>query len=361
MGDRINKLKVADKKQETKDAVSLSMEIPDSLKTIYQYKPGQYITVIMDVDGQEERRAYSMSSAPHENGLTFTIKKVKNGKVSPLLCDQITEQDELKIMVPEGRFTIGLDAAHERSFYMIAAGSGITPIFSLIKSILEEEPKSRVYLLYGNRTIDEVIFKTALDELQHNHEGQLHVHYTYSQQDKKGGLFSSVFGKSNPSQGRIDRKKIDWLWDTYSPKQSSNLYFICGPGDMIDMSVAHLKSKSVPSSEIFQERFFAEALEVSDSPEGASAAQLVATMDGNTVEVPLEAGETIVEALQRAGYDPPYSCLSGTCATCMAKVSEGKADMEVCFALDQDEIEEGYILTCQAKPTTDKIILNYDD
>ena len=364
MAKNFHQLKVATVRKETEDAVSVFLEIPESLKSTFQYNQGQYLTLKFSINDSEERRAYSMSSCPLDEQLAVTVKRVEGGKVSNHILDQVKPGDKLEVMPPEGRFFTTLDHNHQKTYYLFAAGSGITPLYSILRTILEQEPKSNIFLLYGNRNEDSIIFKEGLEALEQRYAGQLKVDHILSKPKReKGKGIASFLSKGKLSWsgliGRINNLVIEKYLKDNPPHSQQAEYFICGPGNMIDLVESELIRKDIDPKNIHTERF----VNASDKPKpqaGLDGAIARVTLDGKQVEVQVKKDKTILDALLDASYDPPYSCTSGACSTCMAKVSKGSVKMDACFALDDDEVEEGYILTCQAHPTSEEVDLTFD-
>ena len=366
MSNKFHALKVSAIKKETEDCVSVSFEIPVELKDEFKYQAGQYLTLKFLINGKEERRAYSMSSAPMESHLTVSVKRLKGGLISNHINDNVKVGDVIEVMTPEGRFVPNLNVDHFKTYYLVGAGSGITPLMSILKSILEEEPKSMVHLLYGNRSESSIIFKAELDNLKERYEGQLTITHILSQPltTPASGL-RKLFSKPTVAWpgliGRIDLKVIKKWLDEKPKAGTSSLYLICGPGEMIQSSTNALSSLGVEEKSIMVEYFTSSSEEKKkDSPIIKGGASLKARVDGKIYEVNVPEGKTILDVLIEAKADPPYSCTSGSCSTCMAKKTSGSVSMEVCHALDEDEIEEGYILTCQAYPTSREVEVNFD-
>jgi len=359
-----HKLKVEKVVRETGECVTIYFEVPENLADTFLHNAGQYLTLKADINENEVRRAYSICTAPSENGVGVSVKKVKNGLMSTYLNANLSAGDELEVMSPDGKFVVKTDRMSQRDHYFFAAGSGITPIMSMIKTVLEEEPKSTCYLLYGNRDEDNIIFKSMLDDMQIKYDGQLMVRHTLSQplKEKKGGLFGA-FSKGKISWsgavGRINKNILDKWMDEAQSKTGNNEYYICGPSGMISMVKSYLQNMDAAEADIHVEYFTAAD---SDKKDVASAdgATLVATIEGETHEVSVPKGKSLLDSLLDQKIDAPFSCTSGACSTCMAKVIEGSADMEACFALDDDEVADGFILTCQAHPTSQKIVISYD-
>lgn len=359
-------LKVKSVTRETAQAVTIEFDIPNDLKETFEYKGGQYITIKANLGG-ELRRAYSMSSSPSQGRLAVTVKEVKGGRMSPYLTSQVKAGDELDIMPPTGNFWTPVRDTNAKTYYLIGSGSGITPLMSILRSVLVEEPKSMVHLIYGNRDEDSIIFAEELKQLEARHEGQLTVTHCLSQpkQIKAGGL-KGMFGKKETSwqghTGRLTAASVENIMKELPKPYEAVEHFICGPAQMMENLKESLQSQDVDNKNIHIE-YFVSAEPKSDTEASsivASDAAINVILGGKSIDVELEGKETILDALLRMGHDAPYSCASGACSTCIAKVTQGKVDMEVCFALDDDEIAKGYILACQARPAADSGAVKLD-
>lgn len=356
-------LKVQDVKQETPDTVSVYFEVPSDLSENFKFIQGQYLSLRFTINGKEERRAYSMSSAPLDKHLSVTVKRVEGGKVSNHIADNVKAGDTVDVMPPQGRFYTELDVDQRKNYYLFGAGSGITPLMSIIRAALEQEPQSSVYLLYGSRHDDGIIFHEDLKALADKYKGQFFVDFIVSQPKKeKTSWFKK--GKTNwtGSVGRITATEVDRFLDKYPVNDANVECFICGPGAMIDTVESRLDAKAIDNKNIHTERFVTAADKAAKKQNNAAGAGLVkVSLRGRVIDVNVDAKKTILDALIDLKEDAPYSCNAGACSTCMAKVTKGKVTMDECHALDDDEIAEGYILVCQAHPVGDEDVeLTFD-
>ncbi len=364
-GDFISMI-IKEVRHETEEAVTIFFEYPEELKEKLHYKPGQYITVKW-MDGKKElRRSYSISSIPEDPYLAITIKEVEGGKISPLLCRQLNPGDTLEILPPEGRFTADFGPEHKRNIYLIGAGSGITPLISIARFVLEKEPMSSVILLYGSRSEDRIIFKDDLEKIAAHYKNQFFIYHTLSKPDGKGlHIVKSLFGKKKSGwkglRGRINTSQVKDLIEQHPSTKKGDLFFLCGPGDLIVLAEKALRALEIPESSIKKE-FFTSSDPGSAAPKKAKGepSQVKVHMRGQEINIEVT-DKTILDTMLDEGYDAPYSCHSGACATCMAKITSGSAEMDACFALSDDEVKAGYILACQARPLTKTVELTFDE
>ena len=330
-------LKVSQIRALTTNAVELKFEIPAELKSKFNFKAGQYITIKHQIGGEEVRRAYSICSSI-KGGISVGVKKVETGRMSSFLTTKIKEGDVLQVMPPTGNFVL-----QGKNVVGICAGSGITPILSMIKTILLNNDNSKFTLIYGNKTQDSTMFYSDIKQLNIN------THFVFSKEKVKG-----------TKEGRIDKNMLD----TFSDKiLSSDAYFICGPGEMIDTVSDFLTMKGIEKSKIHFERFTTtEKEETSKKQTEEITSNVLVSIDGDDFEFTLSSnGKSILDAAMDAGADVPFSCKGAVCCTCKAKVMQGKAIMDKNFSLSDEEVEQGYILTCQSHPTTENIVVDYDE
>lgn len=345
-------LTIKDIRKETGDTVSIALGITDALKESFSYKPGQYITLKLNAGGEEIRRSYSLSSSPDaDSDFRIAVKMVPNGKASTLLNQKVKVGETIEVMPPQGNFTPSLSGVSAYVFF--AAGSGITPVISIVKSILKKN-QGRCVLFYGNKDENSVIFKKEIDALATASNGQLQVVYIYSRQKCADVV----------CEGRIDKNKAKTLLDKHVDVTENNEYFMCGPEEMIKNVSSLLENIRVPKANIHFELFTtptsAPANQGSQSVfKGKSKVTII--MDGEESHFDLSGeGDSILNASMKAGVDAPFSCKGAVCCTCKAKVLEGHAMMKMNYALTDKEVQDGFILTCQAHPTTEKLVVDYD-
>lgn len=351
---KFHSLKVVDVVRETADAVSVAFEIPSALKQEYLYKQGQYLTLKMMIDGEEQRRSYSICSSPvEENELRVAIKKVQKGKVSTYINDVIKTGDVIDVMIPMGNFFSEMNADNKKTYILFAGGSGITPMMSILKTVLKAEPNSRITLFYGNNDESSIIFKKQLEQLAISNSDRLNIIHV---------LNAAPEGHPELLKGLMSVEKNLVLLTNYVDSTADNEYFICGPGIMMDNVMIALKEVKAPEAKIHIEYFSAPVNADDIKPSGNTAEGACATIiiDGDSHPVVLEENETILEAAIRIGLDAPYACQGGSCCTCRALLEEGKVEMAVNYALSASEVKQGFILTCQSRPTTANVVVNYD-
>jgi ring-1,2-phenylacetyl-CoA epoxidase subunit PaaE len=352
---RFHRLAVHDLRRETSDAISMTFAIPQELAGDYGFQPGQYLTLRTTMDGEEVRRSYSICSGPDDGELRIAVKKVDGGAFSNWAADELKCGDELDVMTPTGRFGVAHAPDQARLYVGFAAGSGITPILSIVKGVLAREPKSRFFLFYGNRTTEGMLFLEELEELKDRFLQRLSLFHVISGEEQDIPIL----------HGRLDGDKVRVLLRSLVPAAEIDHVFICGPTGMsVDVeSTCH--ALGIPGDKIHVERFVSEfggkprpkKIVVSGAPPKAIASLII---DGKRREVPVADGEAILDAALRAGVDLPFACKGGMCSTCRAKLVEGEAQMEVNYSLEPWETKAGFILTCQARPCSDKVVVDYD-
>lgn len=347
-----NQLKISDIRPTTEDATTVAFEIPSELKSAYHFKPGQYLTLRFNINGEDVRRSYSICSSPLEEELHVGIKRVKKGLVSNYIPDNLKVGDVVDVMPPNGLFFADVKPNNYKTYYLFAGGSGITPVLSILKTVLSTEPNSYVYMLYGNQHQNSVMF---LDEIEKLYEAYPERFFLVHCLSRPKGMFSKK-NEIEFRKGRADSEAIKWFLNEYQPYAQDCEYYICGPAPMIESAVQTLKSIDVPENRIFIERF--SAGEEDNSQQGV-AASLTAMLEGEKIAVQIEAGQTVLRSLLDEGYNPPYSCEGGVCSTCVCKLKKGKVHMKNNVALSDDEVKDGYILSCQSLPLTAEIEIDY--
>jgi ring-1,2-phenylacetyl-CoA epoxidase subunit PaaE len=352
---RFHRLAIKDLRRETRDAVSLSFAIPDEFKDDYRFAPGQYLTLRTMMDGEEVRRSYSICSGPDDGEMRIAVKKVDGGAFSSWAADELKSGDEIDVMTPTGRFGIAPEPETALIHVGFAAGSGITPILSIIRGVLAREPDSRFFLFYGNRSTDGMLFREALEQLKDRFIERLSVFHVISGEEQDIPIL----------HGRLDDEKVRVLLRSLVPAASIDHVFICGPTAMSEEIAATCRDIGIPEQRIHIERFVSglggkprpKAVVPASAPPKAFAALII---DGKRREVPVADGEAILDAALRAGVDLPFACKGGMCSTCRARLVEGDARMELNYSLEPWELEKGFILTCQARPVTGHVVVDYD-
>lgn len=352
-------LTVKEVRSETSDCVSVALEIPGELKEIFRFAPGQYLTFRRHVADAEIRRSYSICASPKDNELRVAIKKVEGGKFSGFANAELKPGDVLDVMPPLGKFTPKIKDVSHKEYLAIAAGSGITPIMSIMKTVLEEEPGSSFTLIYGNRTRSSVIFREQIEGLKNQFMERLRIFHILSREYMDVPLFN----------GRIDAGKIEEFGKSLIQFNKIHEAFICGPEDMILSVRQKLVDMGMPQSAVHIELFTSpdqpkqsheQWIATHNKDEGPQSTVSV-TLDGTTFDMKLGYnGESILDAALRNGADLPYACKGGVCATCRAKVTHGEVEMEVNYGLEPDEVAKGYVLTCQSHPKTDRVVVDFD-
>lgn len=354
---RFHRLTVADVRRETPDAVSVAFAVPPDLAPAYAFRPGQYLTLRSEIDGEEVRRSYSISSGPEERELRIGVKRVENGVFSTFANEALAVGHAIDVMTPTGRFGVAADPGSARIHVGFAAGSGITPILSIVRGLLADEPGSRVFLFYGNRSTADMLFREALEELKDRHLDRVSVFHVLSQEEQDVPVLN----------GRLDRDKTRTLLTHIVPAAAIDHLFICGPLGMSEDVEAVARELGVEADRIHHERFVSEfggkarpkSAARPPLPEAPSRiAALIA--DGKRREVPIREGEAILDAALRAGMDLPYACRGGMCSTCRARVVEGEVRMDVNYSLEPWELQAGFVLTCQSHPVTDRVVVDFD-
>lgn len=356
---RFHTLTVQDVRQETRDAVSIAFAIPDALKDTFRFTQGQYLTLRREIDGEEIRRSYSICTGTLDNEIRVAVKRVPEGRFSTFANQALAVGDTLEVMPPQGRFYTSLDPERQGHYLAVAAGSGITPILSIIATTLEVEPQSRFTLLYGNRSTAGTLFRDRLQGLKDRYLERLNLVYIFSREEQEIDLYN----------GRIDADKCHALFDRWVDVKGLQAAFLCGPLEMTEQASDALKAHGLAGERIHRELFGTALPTAGRKPRQATGvgqvdidkSQVKVTIDGRSLafEMPRD-GESILEAGNDQGAELPFSCQAGVCSTCLARVEEGEVEMYANYALEDYEIEAGLVLSCQCRPVSDKVTLNFD-
>jgi len=360
-------LEVAFVVREMESTLQIGFKLPENIADDFIFSPGQYLTLKVLINGKLYRRAYSICSPVHKNTISILVKRLSGGKVSNFLNDTIQPGDIISVLAPNGNFKISLNKNTEKqNYYLIGAGSGITPLMSMAQSILQESEQNTCHLLYGNRDEDSIIFKTKLERLLLVYPNRFSLNYVLSapKKYKTKGWFSSPKQTWQGKTGRVNQTHIEAFLNNH-PEKNTIGYYICGPGKMIEASVEALENLKIDPSLIHREFFTSADIQPVEKVEDEDIANILVSkakiaLNGNITELEINEKTNIVQALMNKGIEPPYSCLSGSCSTCKAKITEGKVTMDVSIGLEGGEEEEGYILTCQSRPITNSIAVTYD-
>lgn len=342
-------LKIKEIIRETPEAVSISFEIPENLKETFHFSAGQYITIKFDADGTELRRSYSLCSAPNSDEFKVTVKEVEGGRFSVIANNKLVAGDILEVHPPEGRFTL-TPSSEAKNYAAFAAGSGITPVLSIIKTVLRDEPNSRFVLAYGNKSVDQTIFFKELLKLQSEFPERLFVEFFYSRTREENAHF-----------GRIETSTVNYVLKNKFKDHDFDAYYLCGPEAMIKHVSEVLQNNGVKEEQILFELFTSSVEEKEIEGDTSGMTQVTLIVDDEEFNFSMDRKEVVLDRALEEDIDVPYSCQGGICSSCMAKIVEGKAEMSKNQILTNEEIADGFILTCQAHPTTPTLKVDYDD
>ncbi len=345
-----HKLLVKEAKRETPNAVSVAFVIPENLKSEFIFVPGQYITIQKELGGEALRRAYSICSSSNSDELRVAVKEVEKGKFSVYANKDLKAGDSLEITVPEGKFVLNTNSDHKKNYLAFVAGSGITPVFSMIRSVLEIEKESKFILVYGNKSKEEAIFKRELDQFSIDFKDRFLVYYVYSKEKN-----------DNAYSGRISADIVNDIVKKKHDQLDFDAYFICGPEIMIDLVEDSLSANNVDKDLIKFELFTSTSKKKEIDIDLSGNTAITVILDEEETTFQMSQKDLILNSALAQGLDAPYSCQGGVCSSCLARVTEGSAEMEKNTILNNLEVEEGLILTCQAHPTTSTIKIDYDD
>lgn len=341
-------LRIAAVDQLTPNAVALTFDIPENLKEAYSFTAGQYITLKHTLDGKELRRAYSISSPPSSGKLTVGIKKMEDGTFSVYANEHLKAGDTIEVMPPEGRFVF--EGSSPKKIAAFAAGSGITPIMSIAQTVLESHPENTFVLVFGNQSPEETMYFEQLQNLKEQYGERFFVQYVYSRSNQPDALF-----------GRIERSTVNFVLKNKFKGTEFDGFYLCGPEEMIDQVSETLKENGVSKDKIHFELFTSSDTEdeLAEGLEGKTEVKVI--LDDETYTFVMDKKELVLDAVLKQDIDAPYSCQGGVCSSCIARLTEGKAEMVKNQILTDGEIEEGFVLTCQSHPTSSKITIDYDD
>ena len=349
-------LTIKDIRQETADCVSISFDIPEELEEHYQFRHGQNLTLRLKLNGEEVRRSYSICSSPFDNELRIAIKKVEQGRFSSHANQQLKKGDVIEVLPPTGKFYTDLDTSNKKKYLAFAAGSGITPILSIIKTTLATEPNSEFTLVYGNRNRSSIIFKEQLDGLKNRFINRFTIHHILSREKTDAPI----------NHGRINAEKCDELMKVIDMKKMDEI-FLCGPEEMIFSVRDYLIEKGIPKGRIHFELFTTPGQKTTGLKTNQQAidtgpkSKVSIKLDGIMFEFELsKQGSSILDAALQQGADLPFACKGGVCSTCRAKLIAGEVEMDNNYALQPDELNRGFILTCQSHPVTDSVVIDFD-
>ena len=383
MSSLFHDLRVRRIEPDTAEAVIVSFDVPPALREVFGFTQGQYLTLRKTIDGQDLRRSYSICAGVDDGDLRVGVRKVKGGMFSNWINERLQPGDTIGVMAPQGRFFVPLDAAAHRHHVGIAGGSGITPILSIMKTVLAREPHSRFTLIYGNRLLRSTMFKEELEDLKNRYMTRLVLHHVFSDEHSDAGdpqlaapaptegvlaaLGAARRADAPLNVGVMSRDKIAEFLASLVPAASIDHAYVCGPFQMNDEAEAALLAAGVSESRIHIERFglapqAGGAVVHQAQPGDADNARIVIVRDGLRREIEFRKDQpSILDAAAAAGLEVPFSCTSGVCGTCRARLVEGQVRMERNFALDKAEVAAGFVLTCQAHPLTDRVVLSFDE
>lgn len=349
-----HELRVTEVSPLTDDAVAVTFDVPPELEATFDYIPGQHVTIRKFIGGEDVRRSYSICAPAGSGKLRVGVKKLPGGVFSTYATEELAAGETLEVMAPVGEFTIDIDPGRARRAVAIAAGSGITPVLSLIATSLEREPEANWTLLYGNRTANSVMFLDELEALKDRYHPRFQLFHILSREGSDVPLLS----------GRIDAEKLRLVHDHLLGTREVDGWYLCGPYDMVMTARDTLIDLGIDAGRIHDELFFAGPLDTKalppEPPAGEGSVDLTVILDGRAVETRMTPDTSILDAALRVRNELPFSCKGGMCATCKGRIEEGEVRMDKNYALVDSEVEAGFVLTCQAHPTTDKVVVRYD-
>lgn len=349
-------LKVKSVKRQTREAVSVTFEVPQDIKPHFRFVQGQHLTLRKRIGGEDIRRSYSLCSCPLEDELSIAIKRVEGGIFSTYANTLLSEGEEIEALPPQGKFYVPLAEKNQKYYVAFASGSGITPIISILETTLRIEPKSHFVLFYGNKNTASIMFHDELEALKNRFMDRFSLYHILSQEKQAAELF----------EGRIDKEKVQKFSKAFYDPETTDHFFTCGPGQMTQEIKEALIKLGVPEKRIHLELFSApqsggvRASQQPPKPHQKATSRINVIIDGTHTSFPYDSRASILDVAQEEGVELPFACKGGVCSTCICKLQEGKVDMEVNYALTAEELEKGMILSCQAYPTTKEVTLNFD-
>lgn len=350
-------LKVADIYKETEDTSVITFEVPSQLQDAFKFRQGQHLTLKVDLDGEDVRRSYSLCSSPIENQWKVAVKLIPGGKFSTYINDKLKTGDQLEVMAPSGTFGVSVKPDEDKNYLFFAAGSGITPVLSMVKTHLKAEPNSTCKLFYVNKTAKSIIFKEALEQLRNTYFGRFEIYYFLTKERRDIDLFN----------GRFDDDKMQVLTKTFIDIPDTSEVFLCGPEKMVNYVSEYLINAGLPKELVHYELFVTGL-----SDEDIKRAERLAQQNVEGIEITILDGgkefeftmtkeyDNILDAALGAGADLPFACKGGVCSTCKCRVIEGAVEMKINYALDDKEVSQQLVLSCQAVPTTEKVVVDFD-
>ncbi|MEH6535406.1 MAG: 2Fe-2S iron-sulfur cluster-binding protein [Psychroserpens sp.] len=350
-------LKVADIYKETEDTSVVTFEIPTELQEVFKYRQGQHLTLKADIDGEDVRRSYSLCSCPIEQQWQVAVKLIPGGKFSTYVNEELKTGDQLEVMAPSGTFGVPVKPEEQKNYLFFAAGSGVTPVLSMVKTHLKAEPNSTCKLFYVNKTAKSIIFKEELEQLRNTYFGRLEIYYFLTKERRDIELFN----------GRFDDEKMDVLTKTFIDIPDTSEVFLCGPEKMVNYVSEYLINAGLPKELVHYELFVTGL-----SEEDIKRAERLAQQNVEGIEIIIVDGgkefeftmtkdyDNILDAALGAGADLPFACKGGVCSTCKCRVVEGSVEMKINYALDEKEVSQQLVLSCQSVPTADRVVVDFD-
>lgn len=355
MRNKFHNVQISSVRSLTDDSAEISLQIPSEISDLFKFYAGQYLTFKVHLNGEEIRRSYSLCSAPFESAYRVGIKRVDQGVFSNFALDQLKVGVPIEVMPPAGNFKYQPNPEVKKNVVLFAAGSGITPILSIAKTILHDEPNSSVTLFFGNKGFSKVMFAEELEQLKNNYLTRFRLYHVFSQESQGIPI----------QKGRINQERLIALYQAFLTHETIDDVYVCGPEEMIYSVKSFFEEKGLPSNQIHFELFHSgnsTKTNASEEKRKISTCDVELIIDDDLISFQMdESDKNLLVAAQRAGADVPFACKGGVCCTCKAKILEGEAEMLVNYALEPEEVETGYVLTCQAIPTSNRIIISFDE